>query len=129
MKYKSKCLRHLNPTIPSMSEYDMEKKKREGKFPKDNFRMVASHEKLYPLGDYHPKASHRPFTSIGMYVKNVMAVNSGIKRCPKKGEWYLSGAIVTAYRAPNDLSSEYYIAEIVEVKEVTLYKAKAIENG
>lgn len=114
-----------------MSEYDMEKKKREGKFPKDQFRTVASFEKLYPLGDYHPKASHRPFASVGMYAKNVMAVNSGIKRCPKRGEWYLSGAIVTAYRAPNDLSSEYYIAEIVEVQEkvVKTYKAKAIGNG
>lgn len=32
------------------------------------------------------------------------------KRCPKKGEWYLSGALVSAYQAPNDLSTEYFIA-------------------
>ena len=30
-------------------------------------------------------------------------------RPPKKGEFYLSGAIVTAYRAPNDLSTAFRI--------------------
>jgi len=35
---------------------------------------------------------------------------SGVKRCPKKGEWFLSGAIITAYQAPNDLSMAYHIA-------------------
>lgn len=30
-------------------------------------------------------------------------------RAPKKGEWYLSGAIVMAYRAPNDLATEYFV--------------------
>jgi hypothetical protein len=32
-------------------------------------------------------------------------------RAPKKGEWYLSGAIVEAYQAPNDLTDEYQIVE------------------
>jgi hypothetical protein len=32
-------------------------------------------------------------------------------RAPKKGEWYLSGAIVEAYQAPNDLTAEYQIVE------------------
>lgn len=31
-------------------------------------------------------------------------------RCPKKGEYFLSGAIPVAYKAPNDLSTEYFIA-------------------
>lgn len=31
-------------------------------------------------------------------------------RAPKKGEYFLSGAIVTAYKAPNDLTTEYFIA-------------------
>jgi hypothetical protein len=35
---------------------------------------------------------------------------SGEFREPKKGEWYLSGAIVEAYRSPNDLSTKYWIA-------------------
>ena len=36
--------------------------------------------------------------------------NSGVKRCPKKGEHFLSGAIVTAYAAKNDMTTEYLIA-------------------
>jgi len=31
-------------------------------------------------------------------------------RAPRKGEYYLSGAIVQAYRAPNDLSTAFKIA-------------------
>jgi hypothetical protein len=32
---------------------------------------------------------------------------------PKKGEWYLSGAIVEAYQAPNDLTTPYTIVKKV----------------
>lgn len=35
---------------------------------------------------------------------------TGEFRPPRKGEWYLSGAIVAAYQAPNDLSTPYWIA-------------------
>lgn len=31
------------------------------------------------------------------------------QRCPKRGEWYMSGAIVEAYCAPNDLSTKFFI--------------------
>lgn len=42
-------------------------------------------------------------------------------RAPKKGEWYLSGAIVAAYRAPNDLTTEYHIVEkIARAKRITI---------
>ena len=34
---------------------------------------------------------------------------SGEFRAPKKGEYYLSGAIPCAYRAPNDLTQVYHI--------------------
>ena len=30
-------------------------------------------------------------------------------RFPKRGEYFLSGAIVAAYRAPNDISTKYHI--------------------
>ena len=33
------------------------------------------------------------------------------KRAPRRGEWYLSGAIIEAYQAPNDLTDEYTIVE------------------
>ena len=42
-------------------------------------------------------------------------------RAPKKGEWYLSGAIVEAYQAPNDLSMEFQIVEkVCRAKRVTI---------
>lgn len=44
------------------------------------------------------------------------AIATGERRAPKKGEWYLSGAIATAYRAPNDLTTVFQIAKLVRVK-------------
>jgi len=35
-------------------------------------------------------------------------------RRPKKGEWYLSGAIPKGYQAPNDLSQEYLVINLKE---------------
>lgn len=32
-------------------------------------------------------------------------------RAPKRGEYYLSGAIVEAWQAPNDLTTEYTVVE------------------
>ena len=44
---------------------------------------------------------------------HVMAIWTGEKRPPRKGEWYLSGATIHAYHAPNDLSTPYHIAKLV----------------
>jgi hypothetical protein len=49
---------------------------------------------------------------------NIRAQWTGAKRCPKKGEFYLSGSPISAYRAFEDLTSEYHIARLVEVREV-----------
>lgn len=46
---------------------------------------------------------------------------TGEFRSPKKGEWYLSGAIPECYLAPNDLSMSFYIVKIVEVKKIEYY--------
>ena len=35
-------------------------------------------------------------------------------RPPKRGEWYLSGAIVQAWRAPNDLDQTFLVVERTE---------------
>jgi len=35
------------------------------------------------------------------------------KRAPRKGEWFISGAIPVAYKAKQDMNTEYYIAVIV----------------
>lgn len=44
---------------------------------------------------------------------DIRAVWTGEKRKPRKGEWYLSGAIIEAYKSPNDLSTEFHIAKLV----------------
>jgi len=64
--------------------------------------------KFYPLADW---LSPQDCKEMG-----IRAVSTGETRCPKQGEWYLSGAIVEAYRAPNDLPSPYAIARLVKIK-------------
>lgn len=69
----------------------------------------------YPIAAFQDKAiaGHRP--SSGFHKR---AVATGEYRPPKSGEWYLSGAIVEAYYAPNDLSTDYAIARIVTCRQV-----------
>lgn len=51
----------------------------------------------------------------GPKIETIQAVRAGRFAPPKKGEWYLSGAIVAAYHAPNDLSAPYHLARLVKV--------------
>lgn len=51
--------------------------------------------------------------SLGLSLGKLKVKWTGEKRPPKKGEWFLSGAIVEGYRAPNDLSSSYLIGKLV----------------
>ena len=81
--------------------------------------------KLYILGDYHPD---RKWATNGIADGSAMAINSNKYRCPKKGEWYLSGAIPMAYKAPNDLTQEFFIATIVKVTKKTEYHLEEIPN-
>ena len=46
----------------------------------------------------------------------LVAVKTGERRSPKRGEWFLSGAIIEAYKASNDLDSPYLIAKLVRVR-------------
>lgn len=56
---------------------------------------------------------YSPAPSLGMGVPGVHARWDGKPpRCPKKGEWYLSGSTIEAYRAPNDLTTPFHIAEL-----------------
>jgi hypothetical protein len=57
-----------------------------------------------------------------VWADDIKAMPTGEFRCPKEGEWYLSGAIVEAYRAGSDLSSPYYIAQIVLTETVKVTK-------
>jgi hypothetical protein len=47
---------------------------------------------------------------------------SGQKRSPKKGEYYLSGAIPQVYQAPNDLSTVFHIMSEVPPPPQTIEK-------
>ncbi len=64
-------------------------------------------EKFYPAADYPERAQ-----------KDVRFIKTKEFRAPKKGEWFLSGAIVEAYKAPSDLSSAYWIAKRVLARPV-----------
>lgn len=48
------------------------------------------------------------------------AINTGVFRNPKKGEYYLSGAIPEAFHAPNNLSTAFYIMDIVKIETKTV---------
>lgn len=50
-----------------------------------------------------------------------VAVGTASKRCPKKGEWFLSGAIPQGYKAPNDLGDEYNILRLMLMRGVMSY--------
>jgi len=50
---------------------------------------------------------------------------TGEFRPPRKGEFYLSGAIIEAYRAPNDLAGAYWIAKQVQPEPVPAFVCSA----
>ncbi len=82
--------------------------------------------KFYPVKDRipHTLLEHLGATEPAAQ-RNVRAVQTGEFRCPQRNEWYLSGAIVEAYRAPNDLTTDYYIARLVLVQPVTVEQVVA----
>lgn len=91
----------------------------------------------YPLGDYLPAAElhrldiqHQGLIGYGgapSHGVHARGKRTGEFRAPRKGEWYVSGAIPAAYRAPNDLTTEYHIARIVLVKYETVTREIEIE--
>lgn len=68
--------------------------------------------KFYPLAD-------RPAGILPGDIRNLRAAPTGEFRAPKAGEWYLSGAVVEAYRAATDLFTPYHIAQVAWVKVET----------
>ena len=56
-----------------------------------------------------------PLAEIYRQLRPLSAVRTGEFRAPKKGEWYLSGAIPEAYLANNNLSEAYYILKLIRV--------------
>ena len=77
----------------------------------------------YPhLGEYKKLGCNTQISTTPCYCSTkphtcVMAVKTGEKRSPLKGEWYISGAIPEAYRAPNNLLPQsFQIAKLVLVE-------------
>jgi len=56
------------------------------------------------------------------YKVEIKGVKAGEFRAPKKGEWYLSGAIPQVWRAPNDLTQEFIICRLVAVTKVVTHE-------
>ena len=71
--------------------------------------------RTYPLVDAPTAAECELLNVSPRNAAAIVAISSGEKRPPRAGEWYLSGAIVEAYRAPNDLAAAYHIARLVVV--------------
>jgi hypothetical protein len=69
---------------------------------------------------YYPLASQYSFFPHSLSKKGFKGKLTGEFRPPKKGEWYLSGAIKECYLAPNDLLSPFNIIELVKVETITI---------
>jgi hypothetical protein len=69
--------------------------------------------KYFPLGD-EPNGGELAALRVEDQV-GVRAMATGEFRPPYKGEWFLSGSYIEAYRAENDLRSSYHIAKLVVV--------------
>lgn len=61
-----------------------------------------------------------PLVNLGLLHRDVHAILTGEMREPQQGEWYLSGAIPAAYRAPNNLSMKFHICRLVRTKTETV---------
>ena len=82
--------------------------------------------KFYPLADWPTltemrKLGFTPAELSGVRQRHdIRAVLTGQRGHPRSGEWYLSGAIPEAYRAPNALTTDYHLLRLVRVKERTV---------
>ncbi|MHA1285911.1 MAG: hypothetical protein ACTSPB_00780 [Candidatus Thorarchaeota archaeon] len=82
-------------------------------------RLVTG-EKVYPMAQEH-------FWKYAIRDKGkgykTMGIMTNEFRPPKKGEFYVSGAIPEVYEVPNDLSTSFYIIKLIHVSTETVYKA------
>lgn len=77
---------------------------------------------LFPLAGFFPK-------NIPVKLrKDIRCQSTGEFREPKKGEWFISGAIPEAYQAPNDLSTKYWIGTLVRVNKTVIVREDVVEE-
>lgn len=80
-------------------------------------------EGLYRLGDPYPAPEGMTnMIEVTKWRRNLRGKWTGEHREPRKGEWFISGSMPTAYRAQNDMAGKYPIAKIVRVEEVTIVR-------
>jgi hypothetical protein len=75
---------------------------------------------FYRAADYDPKVME--LTRRWGY----MVRWTGEHRPPRKGEWYLSGAIIEGYKAKNDLSDAFHIGQLCRVKRRVVYEVEEV---
>ncbi len=75
--------------------------------------MSSLQGKYFPLAD-EPTADDLAALNVEDQV-GVRAMATGEFRPPQKGEWFLSGSYVEAYRAEVDLTTAYHIARLALV--------------
>lgn len=87
------------------------------RIPNDPYgRELLEHGVYYPLAD----PPHDQYRNPG-WRSTHRAIWTGEHRAPCKGEWYLSGAKIEAYRAPNHLQTPFHIARIVVGRQVSTF--------
>ncbi len=57
-----------------------------------------------------------------------MAIWTGDTREPRKDEWFLSGAVIEAYQAINDMTTVYPIAKLVAVETRLEYRVTDLKE-
>jgi hypothetical protein len=90
---------------------------------------------IYPTSDLVKAADLPKGLSIDLarpFIRRIVDVNgqwytpyvryTGVKRCPRKNEWFLSGAEIAGYRAGDDLDSKYHIGvlQFFRVEQITV---------
>ena len=86
---------------------------------------------LYPLADWPTDQEAQCFgfeyghCTQGQ-TRRLMGKKTGEFRPPKRGEWFLSGAVPEGYRALADMDGSYHILELVacKVKVTTTYEVE-----
>lgn len=87
---------------------------------------MTENPNVVKMGQHYPVATEDRARVPGGAPAEVRARWTGEKRAPRAGEWYLSGAIVEAWQAPNDLSTAFHIAVLVR-PETTITRWVEIE--
>lgn len=76
------------------------------------------------VGETYPIApGENVFLKDGHNISTSRVRATGEKRCPKKGEWFLSGSKIAAYYSLTDMTGqEYHIGKLVRGEVVSYWR-------